>query len=113
AKADQQQGTDPTDTSSPETDSLGFVWDRKAALPNNVTEEDIERAEKWIKDHPMFVGKNKISAPQLVNIVNSDVYARFIVSGKNLIDAKILVNAAKGGNMVDAYHEAWHAFSQL
>ena len=112
SEADVKQGITPVDTTAPDDEDLGF-FDRSGKLSNNVTPEEIERAEKWVKEHPIFVGKNKISFPQLVNIVNSDSYARFVIAGKNLIDAKILLNAEKGGNMVDVYHESWHAFSQL
>ena len=56
-------------------------------------------------------------------LVNSNIYAKFIVSGSELLIgeeplgegklARIFVNKAKGGTFVDVYHEAWHAFSQL
>ena len=50
------------------------------------------------------------------NLTNSDVFAKFIVSGSTLsnpdILGKIQINKDKG-TLVDIYHEAWHAFSQL
>jgi hypothetical protein len=56
----------------------------------------------------------------MISIVNSDAYARFITAGLTLIAGQytgalgaIQINEATGGSVVDAYHEAWHAFSQL
>ena len=48
--------------------------------------------------------------------LNSDAYARFIISGATLANPEILgsieINKAKG-SMVDIYHEGFHAFTQL
>ena len=58
-----------------------------------------------------------LGLPQMVNIVNSDAYARFIAAGSTLVNGQYLgtiqINKATGGTIVDVYHEAWHAFSQL
>jgi len=89
------------------------LLDRKKALENKVTQEQIDAADAWIKETPLFSDKNGPTIQHVANIVNSDSYAQFIVSGKNLSDVKVLINAASGGNMVDAYHESWHIFSQL
>ena len=90
-----------------------ITLDRKKALENKVTAEQIDAADAWIKETPLFSDKNGPTIQHVANIVNSDAYAQFIVSGKNLADVKVLVNAVAGGNMVDAYHESWHVFSQL
>jgi predicted kinase len=93
-------------------DIVGFL-DRNAALKNKVTPEQIDAANAWVKESPLFSDKNGPTVQHVANIVNSNVYAQFVVAGKNLSDIKVLVNAATGGNMVDVYHESWHTFSQL
>lgn len=113
-EVDIEETLDPTDTENPDDENSGisdlFNLDRKGSLPNNVTQEDIDNARKWWEESPLskFIGLNAMA-----NIVNSDAYARFTIAGENLTDARVLINAAKGGTMVDVYHESWHAFSQL
>ncbi len=126
AKASDINTTNPANTTNP-TDNTSltdlidsFELDRSAKLPNGVTAEQIEKALNWWKSSPL----NKyIKLFPALNLVNSDVYGKFVVSGARLItdleldlDGKmgaILINSATGGTMVDAYHEAWHVFSQL
>ena len=112
---DIEESLNPTDVPSPDDSNISgisdlFSWDRKGSLPNNVTQADIDNATKWWNESPL---SKFVKLQQVANIVNSDAYARFTVSATNLIDAKILLSAAKGGNMVDVYHESWHVFSQL
>jgi hypothetical protein len=113
-EVDIEEKLNPTDTENPDDEISGisdlFDLDRKGSLPNNVTQEDIDNATKWWSESPLskLIGLNAMA-----NIVNSDAYARFTIAGENLTDAKVLINAAKGGTMVDVYHESWHAFSQL
>jgi hypothetical protein len=113
-EVDIEEKLNPTDTENPDDENSGisdlFNLDRKGSLPNNVTQEDIDNARKWWEESPLskFIGLNAMA-----NIVNSDAYARFTIAGENLTDARVLINAAKGGTMVDVYHESWHAFSQL
>ena len=101
----------PTETNDELFDRL--TLDRKTLLDNNVTQEQIDAAEAWVRESPLFSDKNGPSVQHVANIVNSNAYAQFVVAGKNLSDVTVLVNAATGGNMVDVYHEAWHTFSQL
>jgi hypothetical protein len=118
AKTDTQDedNLNPPGTSNPSEGSLfdSFDLDRKTSLPKGVTKADIRRATEWWNNSPLT---KFISLGQMANITNSDAFAKFIVSGSTLLNdgklAKILVNKHTGGDMVDVYHEAWHAFSQL
>ena len=86
--------------------------DRSAKLSGDVTVEDVEKANNWWNTSPL----NKyITLDHAANLVNSDVFARFTVTGATLIDPTILANISiyQKGSMVDVYHEAWHGFSQL
>ena len=94
-------------------DDISGSLDRTAVLNNKVTAEQLDTAEAWVKESPLFSDKNGPTVQHVANIVNSNAYAQFVVAGKNLSDIKVLVNAATGGNMADVYHEAWHTFSQL
>jgi hypothetical protein len=95
-----------------------FNLDRNAKLSNDVTQAQIDAATTWWNNSPL---SKFISLEQVANIVNSNVYARFIAAGSSLLAeqnldgklGKILINQATKGSMVDTYHEAWHAFSQL
>jgi len=87
-----------------------FELDRSSKLPNNVTQEEITAAQEWWDNSPL---SKLIKLEHMANIVNSDVYARFIIAGKRLSDTKIQLDTATGSSAVDLYHEAWHAFSQL
>jgi hypothetical protein len=118
------EGITPTNTENPADETViseavtkrrpKFNLDRSKNLSSSVTEEQIDNAIDWYGTHPLskFLG-----LPQMVNIVNSDAYARFIAAGSTLVNGQYLgtiqVNKATGGTMVDVYHEAWHAFSQL
>ena len=118
------EGITPTNTENPADETViseavtkrrpKFNLDRSKSLSSSVTEEQIDNAIDWYGTHPLskFLG-----LPQMVNIVNSDAYARFIAAGSTLVNGQYLgtiqINKATGGTMVDVYHEAWHAFSQL
>lgn len=67
------------------------------------------RAREWTETSNLFKIKDKNGNPVvplnlLFNVVNSDAWATFSNSGVTLY---------KGSNYTHAYHEAWHAFSQL
>ena len=84
---------------------------------DKVTKADVERAEDfWKNSETGKLLSKHISLKKAANIVNSDAYARFIVSGATLANPEILgtieINKAKG-SMVDIYHEGFHAFTQL
>lgn len=126
AKAGDVNITNPPNTSQPDDSSDisnlidDFELGRSASLPNGVTTAQVERAIEWWNNSPL---SQYIKLIQAANIVNSDVYAKFVASGAKLItdmsldlDGKmgaILINPTTGGTMVDTYHEAWHVFSQL
>ena len=118
------EGITPTNTENPADETViseavtkrrpKFNLDRSKSLSSSVTEEQIDNAIDWYKKSPL----SKFLGPiQMINIVNSDAYARFIAAGSILINGqylgKIQVDKTTGGTMVDVYHEAWHAFSQL
>jgi exodeoxyribonuclease-5 len=108
----------PTDDESFE-DFWGDL-SRSTELPNDVTPEQLKEAEKWWNESEIT---NVTELGYMANLVNSNVYAKFIAAGSELLLdaeplgkgklARIFVNKAKGGNFVDVYHEAWHVFSQL
>lgn len=117
------EGINPSISENPADDSVisqlikSFNLKRSTNLPSGITKEQVQNAIDWYGPHPLskFLG-----LPQMVNIVNSDAYARFIVAGSTLLAGQytgklgaIQINKATGGTMVDVYHEAWHAFSQL
>jgi hypothetical protein len=72
----------------------------------------------WEKSQAGKILQKYVGLEHVANLVNSDVYAKFVVSGATLLDptntklATIQINPAKG-SYVDVYHESWHAFSQL
>ncbi len=100
---------DKVDQPDEESD-IPFELDRSSKLPNNVTQEEITAAKEWWDNSPL---SKLIKLEHMANIVNSDVYARFIIAGKRLSDVSIQLDTATGSSAVDLYHEAWHAFSQL
>jgi exodeoxyribonuclease-5 len=127
-EADQEEYINPSDTTQPsdgspvsrrfKRDYGKFKLDRSAELSNEVTQEQIDAATTWWNNSPL---SKFISLEHVANIVNSNVYARFIAAGSELLAeqnldgklGKILINEATKGSMVDTYHEAWHVFSQL
>ena len=99
----------PSDKKSKRS-GISKLWDRSSKLPSDVTREEVDAAQEWWENSPL---SKFIELEHMANIVNSDVYARFVISGKRLEDTKIQLDTATGGSAVDLYHEAWHAFSQL
>ena len=84
---------------------------------DEVTKADIERAEDfWKNSETGKLLSKHVSLQKVANLVNSDAYAKFVVSGATLANPDILgtikINKAKG-SMVDIYHEGFHAFTQL
>jgi len=111
-----QNPVTPTNKNTNTANLLNKNWkglDRAGYLPNDATKAQVEEANNWwnSKFNPL---KGLIGIDHAANLVNSDVYARFVVSGQTLLSGdtlgKIQINK---GTMVDVYHEAWHAFSQL
>lgn len=84
---------------------------------DEVTKADIDKAlDFWNNSETGKLLSKHISLKKAVNLVNSDAYAKFVVSGATLanpdIMGSILINKAKG-SAVDIYHESFHAFTQL
>lgn len=105
----------PTSTNTAVSNLLNKKYkglDRSFPLDGKVTAGEIADAISWWHKSPL----NKyIRLEHAANLVNSDVYARFVVAGATLLDwsrkGKIIIT--EKGSFVDAYHEAWHAFTQL
>lgn len=79
----------------------------------------VKEAKRWWNSEELKPMRDLIEFGHMANIVNSDVYARFIVAGATLADTgtfgTIQVNKANGNfyQNLTVYHEAWHVFSQL
>ena len=101
--------TAPDNTTDPADDFSDFMF-RKGADLNGVTEEQIKAAEEWWNSSPL---SKYLDFKTMVNIVNSDVYARFIGYASVLNGKYGNIEISRTGTMVDVYHEAWHAFSQI
>ena len=115
----QSQEINNNDLNSPQT-SLDLDFDRSNYPDDKPTKELIDSAEKWWRTSKTgkIFRENNIGFSFAMNLVNSNVYAKFVTSGSNLLNpddpfiASILINPAKG-TFVDLYHESWHVFSQL
>jgi hypothetical protein len=120
---DYQEKINPVITPEAKTESNDLFnknWkglDRSNILDNKVSQQEIEDAKEWFSNSPL---SKFIELETITNIVNSDAYARFIVSGNNVYNSAVLGQIkiyeplfGPKGTMVDVYHEAWHAFSQL
>ncbi len=75
--------------------------------PDVVTAEEIKRAnEFWAGPLGQRFERDGLTLNRAANLVNSDAYANFVISGTNLA-----INLSKKGTMVDVYHESFHAFN--
>jgi hypothetical protein len=74
---------------------------RERLLDNQITEKQNQQAKAWVSNHPIF--KN---TPFIFNntISHPEAYAVWSKAGIFLFE---------GANYAEAYHEAWHEFSQL
>ena len=74
---------------------------RKKELGNKITVEQNTAAKAWVANHPIF--KN---TPFIFDqtVAHPEAYAIWSKAGIQLFD---------GANYAEAYHEAWHEFSQL
>lgn len=125
--ADYQEKLNPptdiqTDTES--SDILKRNWkglNRSAQLNNAVTNKEIDAAQKWWSKSPLNKDNGgPIDLVTISNIVNSNAYAKFVTSAGEIYNSAILGQIeihkptyGPQGTMVDVYHEAWHAFTQL
>ena len=115
-KEERDNIVDPKNTSKPEEGGLGSLFDDeiyrkgKDAGLGNITPEDIKNAEIWWNSSPL---SKFIDFKTMVNIVNSDVYAKFIAYGSVLNNKYGEIQIGQRGSIIDLYHEAWHGFTQL
>jgi ribonuclease HI len=116
---DAIQNENPVTPSNKNTNTANLFnknWkglDRAGYLPNDATIAQVEEANRWwnSKFNPL---KGKIGLDTAANLVNSDVWARFVTAGQTLLSGDTLGQIQiNKGTMADVYHEAWHAFSQL
>ena len=103
---------DPKNTNNPSKGGLSslFELDRKGVDLGKITQQDIDSAQEWWSNSPLA---KYIDFKTMVNIVNSDVYAKFIAYGSKLNEKFGKIEIGSRGTLVDVYHEAWHAFSQI
>jgi hypothetical protein len=98
---------------APKNDALN----RAGYIADEIGEEDTAKVLDWWDNTRLGKELQKhIELQHAYNLVNSDVFARFVVTGATLanpdIKGKIQINKGKG-TLVDIYHEAFHAFTQL
>lgn len=102
----------------------GFSDLERAGYASETLAKQVQaNAKNWWENSPSGKELQKyLSLEQAANLVNSNVYAKFVLSAANLFNptnvsskgllGEIQINPAKG-SYVDVYHESWHAFSQL
>lgn len=107
----------PENTPTPNEGGLGSLFgddqmyrSGKNLDLENITPEDIKNAETWWNNSPL---SKFIDFKTMVNIVNSDVYAKFIAYGAVLNNKYGEIQISQRTSIVDVYHEAWHGFTQL
>ena len=74
---------------------------RARTLSNKITKEQNEAAKAWVNNHPIFKNTSFIFDE---TVKNPAAYAVWSKAGIQLFE---------GANYAEAYHEAWHEFSQL
>lgn len=109
-----------TDTGIDINDDILKGLDRKGFKKEKITKEQLEDINTWWNSKALEPLRKVISFKQVFNLVNSDVYATFIVNASKIANpdgslATIAVNKKQGDifQNLTLYHEAWHIFSQL
>ena len=109
-----------TDTGIDINDDIFKGLDRKGFKKEKITQEQLEDINTWWNSKALEPLRKVISFKQVFNLVNSDVYATFIVNASKIANpdgslATIAVNRKQGDifQNLTLYHEAWHIFSQL
>ncbi len=74
---------------------------RAIALDNKVSEDQNKKAEAWVEGHPIFKNTKLIFERTTAHPL---AYASW---------SKSAIFLFEGANYADAYHEAWHEFSQM
>jgi hypothetical protein len=114
--ADFDNQVNPSESTPIDINNLEDL-DRANYPEDIVTQEQIDAANDfWNNTEFGKMLQKHITLKHATNIANSNVFAKFFISGATLANPNnigtIAINAYKG-SMVDLYHEAWHAFSQL
>jgi len=113
-----QPHNNPTNSNKPD-DLIDGLFRRAKNLDEKISEKKIKQSIDWWNSPGMKAMRDAIDLNPIMNIVNSDIYATFIVSAGTLANpdrlGKINYNVQKGSvfQNLTIYHEAWHAFSQL
>jgi hypothetical protein len=101
-------------------DSIPGSFDRKGFDKERINPLKVLRAKKWWNSEEIKPLRDLISFEHAANLVNSDVFATFIVNAAYIADTNdkmgtIKVNKLNGSfyQNLTSYHEAWHVFSQL
>ena len=94
--------------------------DRKGFKKEWISSKKVKEAEEWWNSDAIKPLRDLIKFDHAVNLVNSNVFATFIVNASRIVDADgkmatMKVNKANGTYFqnLTAYHESWHVFSQL
>lgn len=90
-------------------DAFSDLQQRSKLLESISTPEQKARAEKWWRESGLSkavdsTGKPLFTLNLLFNVANSDAWADY---------ANAVINLYEGSDYTHAYHEAWHAFSQV
>jgi hypothetical protein len=113
-----QPHNNPTNSNKPD-DLIDGLFRKGKNLDEKISAKKIKQSIDWWNSPGMKAMRDAIDLNPIMNIVNSDVYATFIVSAGTLANpdrlGKINYNVQKGSifQNLTIYHEAWHAFSQL
>ena len=108
---DTNESNNKPESKPPKGGGLTLFRDGKLN-PDVVTAEEIKRAnEFWAGPLGQKFEKDGFTLNRAANLVNSDAYANFVVSGTNLGIKQI--NISNKGTMIDVYHESFHVFTQL
>jgi hypothetical protein len=110
-----EPGSNLTQDEQDTLDEFGLF--RAGYIADEIGAKDLKNVLNWW--NKTKIGKElqkHIKLEHAYNLANSDVFAKFVVSGATLtnpdIKAQIQINPNKG-TLVDIYHEAFHAFTQL
>lgn len=118
-KPEAQQPHNNTNNSNKPDDLIDGLFRKGKNLDEKISTKKIQQSIDWWNSDGMKAMRDAIDLNPIINIVNSDVYASFIVSAATLANpnrlGKINYNVQKGSifQNLTIYHEAWHAFSQL
>lgn len=109
-----------TNTSKALDEDWGDIFNRSGKFKKDniltVKKKAKQAKDWWYNSETGKVLSKYIDIKHAANLVNSDVFAQFVVSGATLLEDSMLgeirINPLKG-SFIDVYHEAFHVFTQL